>query len=154
MRVEGPLGGFGELPKEKVDHKKKPAPSGSGVPPPSFVEELQAAAQEELPEKVDFQVLIADVEQAGRELLGQQSEEHLTKYKGAVKKFLGAAVKQSYQIKVTEGHGPNPKIYVSVEKIESKLDELLRSVLSAQKDPLRLLAQIEELHGLLLDLRL
>jgi len=157
MRVEGLPGNFGETPpKEKVDQKKRSAGAGkpSGVSDPSFVEELKAAVLEEVPEDADFTKLIADVDESGRELLKKQDGEHLKKYKEAVKRFLLSAVKRTYRLKVVEGRGPSPKLYVYVEKIESKLDELTRTVLAAQKNPLQLLSQLEELRGLLLDMKM
>lgn len=157
MRVAGAGGAFANLPeKDPIGAKKKagqPArPAGS--PPPTFIEELQAAVlEEETLDHVDFAVLIGDVDRDGRELLAHQDDAHLKKYRESVKKFLTAAVKMSYRVQVVEGRGPNPKLYVFVERIEGKLDELTRTVLASHKDPLRLLSQIEELRGLLLDLK-
>ena len=154
MRIEGPQGMFGDaLPKDKVDKRKKAANTGGLSPPPSFVEELKAAVTEESVDDANFDALIGDVDTSGRELMAKQDEENLKKYKNAVKRFLTAAVKKAYRVKVVEGRGPNPKLYVHIEKIEAKLADLTREVLASQKNPLRLLSSIEELRGLLLDLR-
>jgi uncharacterized protein YaaR (DUF327 family) len=154
MRIEGPQGMFGDaLPKDKVDKRKKAGNTGSLSPPPSFVEELNAAVTEESVTDANFDTLISDVDTSGKELMAKQDEKNLKKYKDAVKRFLTAAVRKAYRIKVVEGRGPNPKLYVHIEKIESKLDDLTREVLASQKNPLRLLSSIEELRGLLLDLR-
>jgi len=157
MRVAGPQGGFASLPEKDPIGSKKKTPASSrpaGSPPPTFLEELQAAVtEEESLEHVDLGKLIADVDRDGRDLLAHQDDEHLKRYRESVKKFLTAAVKKAYRVQVVEGRGPNPKLYVFVERIEGKLDELTRSVIATHKDPLRLLAQIEELRGLLLDLK-
>jgi hypothetical protein len=155
MRVEGPQGRFGDTPqKEKVDQRKRTGSTGSvSAKPPSFIEEIQAAVTDESLEEVNFDVLIADVDTAGRELMAKQDDANLKKYKKVVRRFLLLAVRKAYRVKVIEGRGPNPKLYVHVEKIEAKLDDLAREVLASQKNPLHLLAKIEELRGLLLDLK-
>lgn len=157
MRIERPLGGFGEPPsKDRIDPKKPsvlPARSADAKPLP-FVEQLQDVVLEEAGREVDFQKLISEVDDAGRELIGHQDDAHLKKYKGAVKNFLMASVSRTYRLKVIEGKGPMPKLYVYVEKIEIKLDELTKKVLDAHKNPLRILEQLEELRGLLLDLKM
>lgn len=153
MRVEGPQGRFGDsLQKDKIGGKKQ-APSAPGVHPPSFVEELQAAVEEEAHEERDFSKLIADVDDCGRRLLEKPDTKRLREYRESVKRFMLAAVRRAYRVKVVEGRGPNPKIYIFVEKIEFKLEELAREVLSSHRQPLRMLAQLEELRGLLLDLQ-
>lgn len=156
MRVEGTPGQFSDLPpKEQVSGKRKSSSSSKpGAPEPaSFVDELRAAVEADDAAETDWPKLIQDVDTAGREMLAHQDEEHLTSYKKAVRAFMSAAVRRSYRVRVVEGHGANPKLYVIVDKIEGKLDEMTRTVLSAQKNPLALLAQMEELRGLLLDLK-
>ncbi len=157
MRIAAPQGGFAGLPeKDPIGPKKKAGQPArpAGAPPPTFLEELQAAVGEtETLDHVDFAALIADVDRDGRELLAHQDDLHLKKYRDSVKRFLTAAVRKAYRVQVVEGRGPNPKLYVFVERIEGKLEELTRGVLATHKDPLRLLSQIEELRGLLLDLK-
>src|SRR6185436_16557624 len=101
VRVAGTQGAFANLPeKDPIGGKKKSGqPSRpSGSPPPTFIEELQSAVQEETTlDHVDFTVLIADVDRDGRELLAHQDDEHLKRYRETVKKFLTAAVKMSYR---------------------------------------------------------
>lgn len=156
MRIEGTKSGFGDSPsKDRVGDKKRgPAELGpaAGRPGP-FLEELQAALEEESLDAVDFDALVVAVDGAGKELLAHQDADHLKRYKDAVKKFLLAAVRKAFRVQVVEGRGAQPKLYVMVERIELKLDDLTRAVLTSNKAPLRLLAQIEELRGLLLDLR-
>lgn len=156
MRVEGATGRFGDTPGKEPIRDKKRVPAGSRpVPsrPPSFVEELQGALAEEPPGDRTVEQLIAEVDEAGKELLGRPNGDHLRRYREAVKNFLVVAVRRSFRVHVVEGRGAHPKLYVVVDKIESRLDELARQVLAAHRNPLRLLAQVEELRGLLLDLK-
>lgn len=154
MRVEGPRGPFGENPsKEKVGGKKGSAPVPGSTNPPSFVEELQGAIVEEDKEESSLEQLMAAVEEEGKNLVARPDDKNLKAYREAVKRFLMASVRKAYRIKLVEGRGPNPKLYVSIERIENKLEDLARTVLSKQKQPLRILASVEELRGLLLDLK-
>jgi len=155
VRVEGPRGPFREDPqKDKVGDKKKQAESIPGTTaPPSFVQELSGAMLDEEKQDENLDQMLAKVEEEGKLLVAHPNDKNLKSYREAVKKFLTAAIKKSFKIKVVEGRGPNPKLYVVIEKIEGKLEELAHNVLAQQKEPLRLLAQVEELRGLLLDLR-
>lgn len=157
MRVDRSVGGFGDpVSKDKIEPKKRSVPpeKPADAKPLSFVEQLQDVVLEESGGEVDFKKLISEVDDAGRELIGHQDDAHLKKYKGAVKNFLMAAVSRTYRLKVVEGKGPMPKLYVYIEKIETKLDELTRNVLAAHQNPLRILDRLEELRGLLLDLKM
>ena len=155
MRVEGPRGPFREDPqKEKVGDKKKAQESIPGTSaPPSFVQELSGAILDEEKQDESFDQMMAVIEEEGKQLIAHPDDKHLKTYREAVKKFLNAAIKKAFKIKIVEGRGPNPKLYVVIEKIEGKLEELALNVLAQQKQPLRILAQVEELRGLLLDLK-
>ncbi len=158
MRIENPHGQFADVPgKDPVKDKRKSgsaARPGAAARPPDFTEELQAAVEgAEADGSVDWAVLVAELDRSGRELLERQDAKHLEAYKKSVKGFLTAAVRRTFRLKLVEGRGPNPKLYVQIERIEVKLDELARTVLAAHKSPLKLLAQVEELRGLLLDLK-
>lgn len=155
MRVDGPRGPFRDEPqKEKITDKKKQAESVPGTSaPPSFVQELSGALLDEEKQEESFEQMMAQVEEEGKLLVAHPDEKHLKLYRESVKKFLNAMIKKAFKIKVVEGRGPNPKLYVVIEKIEGKLEELAVNVLAQQKQPLRILAQVEELRGLLLDLK-
>jgi hypothetical protein len=153
MRVEGPPGQFGDpMGKEPVGKKKGHQAAPAGVPP-SFGEELASAVVEEAQPEVSLDQLIAIVDESGHELMRKPDPQRLKAYKDAVRKFMLAIIARSFKVKIIQSHGPNPKLYVFIEKIEVRLDEVTRIVLAANKDPLRLLAQLEELRGLLLDMR-
>lgn len=158
MRIENPHGQFADVPgKDPVKDKRKSAGAGrtgASARPADFTEELQAAVEGAEPEgTVNWSELVGELDRAGRELLEHQDAKHLEAYKKSVKGFLTAAVRRTFRLKLVEGRGPNPKLYVQIERIEVKLDELARAVLTAHKNPLKLLAQVEELRGLLLDLK-
>ncbi len=156
MRVEGPHGSFGDTPpREKVGDKKKAGSSSRPAPyAASFVAELQNAIADDVSEPVDFDELIRSVDESGRDLVDRPDAEHLKNYKSSVKRFVLAAVRRAYRVKLVESRTVNPKLYVFVEKIEVKIDQITRTVLASHRNPLRLLSQLEELRGLLLDLRM
>ncbi len=107
----------------------------------------------DVPEQVNFEELIRSVDERGRELLLHPDSARLKKYREAVRRFILAAVRKTFRLKVVESRGAKPKIYVFIEKIQDKLDDVTREVLAAHRDPLKLLARLEELRGLLLDLK-
>ena len=122
----------------------------------------------------DAAVYLADaVGNAGNDFSNNQTEENLEKFKTAVSQFIRFIVANNFDVnninspKKRRPQQPprlfvfsdyslpkgNPRQKVSIEVINKKLDELARETLSAQSDNLKILAQVNEIKGLIVDLR-
>lgn len=122
----------------------------------------------------DAAVYLADaVSMAGNDFSEEQSQENLEKFKSSVSQFIRFVVVNnfdvnSYSRRKKKGQSLQPpRLFffsdysvpptkrpagVSIEVINQKLDALARETLSNQADNLKLLAQVNEIKGLIVDL--
>lgn len=84
--------------------------------------------------------------------------ENFAEYRQRVSQFMRYIVKQNIAVKQHMHYRSNPKRrmklnpHVQVVIINQKLDEIARWLLNSHRDTLRLLAKIDEINGLLVDL--
>lgn len=122
----------------------------------------------------DAAVYLADaVSLAGNDFSDEQSKENLDKFKTAVSQFIRFVIVNNYEVNIKQKRprpgkaGQPSRLFVfsdytvptqkknprySIEIINQKLDELAKETLSAQSDNLKILAQINEIKGLIVDL--
>ena len=117
-------------------------------------------------------VYLADaVSMAGNDFSEEQTQENLERFKTSVKQFITFVVANNFEV----SKRPNPKKRrsqpsrlfffsdytvpkttrpdkISIEIINQKLDALARETLSIQSNNLKLLAQVNEIKGLIVDL--
>lgn len=105
------------------------------------------------PEKV-LEGLLDDVHACGDALKERTHPDNIVAYKNAVRSFVRYVVDRS--IAVTErtsgGNILKRKKFTQVQVIDEKLEQLAAGILANQKNQLALLAKIEEINGLLVDL--
>ena len=122
----------------------------------------------------DAAVYLADaVSLAGNDFSGEQTQENLEKFKTAVSQFIRFVIVNNFSVNIKKRKArpgkarqpsrlfvfsdysmppANPKPRVSIEVINEKLDALARETLSAQSNNLKILAQVNEIKGLIVDL--
>ena len=143
------------------------------------VEEPQFIA-EGLPPEVaamsidDAAVYLADaVSMAGNDFSDEQTQENLERFKTAVSQFIKFVVVNNYDVNIRQKKqrpgksGQPPRMFffsdysvptaktkprISIKVINEKLDALARETLSIQSNNLKLLAQVNEIKGLIVDL--
>jgi uncharacterized protein YaaR (DUF327 family) len=100
--------------------------------------------------------LLDDVYATGQQLAANPSPENVIAYKKAVGRFVRQIVSASVELTETEGRlrkdMKKPR-YAVLHVIDDKLDKLGAYVLQNQKDKLEILRRVDELHGLLVDLK-
>ncbi len=95
---------------------------------------------------------------AADKLKKSQLPENYTEYRSKVSQFLRYIEKNNFAVKERKRYIPGPKQQrrASMQKqivvINQKLDDIARWLLAAHKDTLQMLAKIEEINGLLVDL--
>ena len=119
-------------------------------------------------------VYLADaVSLAGNDFSEEQSQENLEKFKTAVSQFIRFVVVNNFDVNIKQKRQrpgragqpsrlfvfsdysvppTKPKPRVSIEIINQKLDALALETLSAQSNNLQILAQVNEIKGLIVDL--
>ncbi|MBO4858350.1 MAG: YaaR family protein [Treponema sp.] len=160
-----------ESKKEKIDSSKKIKFSellktknqgSSNIEAAGFPPEIAEMSLE------DAAVFLKDaVDLAGNDVAASASTENLLKFKKSVKQFIEFVVLNNYEVKTKKRHGvsqpmqffskynekvrpKDPRMIVTT--INEKLDAMTRAMLIDQKNNLQLLAQVNEIKGLIIDL--
>jgi uncharacterized protein YaaR (DUF327 family) len=118
-------------------------------------EETELSAVEDLPVSEEtIQKLLDDIHSAGDDLKNHPLPAEIMQYKGAVKNFLRFIVKNSYDVeKHYTGIGLHKrKVHTLVQVVDKKLDQLAANILAGQASQLEILARLEEITGILVDL--
>jgi uncharacterized protein YaaR (DUF327 family) len=106
--------------------------------------------------EAEFEALLDQVYDLGQELARNPSPENVVAYKKAVGRFIRQVVDGAIEVAETEGRMrkdmKKPK-YAVLHVVDEKLEKLGAYVLQNQKDKLEILRKVDELHGLLVDLR-
>ncbi len=120
-------------------------------------------------------VYLADaVGNAGNDFSDNQTQENLEKFKTAVSQFIRFVVENNFEVQIQQRKNvrrkknqppsrsfffsdysvppSKPKPKVTMEIINQKLDALARETLSNQANNLKILAQVNEIKGLIVDL--
>jgi uncharacterized protein YaaR (DUF327 family) len=109
------------------------------------------------PEEIEeaLESLLDNVHDTGDRLTKNPSHALLQEYKKAVKDFLQVVVSSAFEVAQKEGRLKKDfkrNKYTQINLINARLDKLAASVLQGQAGALSLLAKVEELNGLLVDL--
>jgi uncharacterized protein YaaR (DUF327 family) len=135
----GKTGFFGLLGKAETEVETGPAIAAEG------------------PERdAQLEQMLDDVYTSGQDLAANPSPENVIAYKKAVGRFVKQIVSSSVELTETEGRlrkdMKKPR-YAVLHVIDDKLEKLGAYVLQNQKDKLEILRRVDELHGLLVDLK-
>jgi uncharacterized protein YaaR (DUF327 family) len=105
------------------------------------------------PSEQALQELLDDVHSAGDALRLRPLSEEIKRYKQAVRHFLHYVVENGYSVK-TENYlfKHEKRLKVQVEVVDQKLEQLAAGILAGQIGQIDLLARLDEITGLLVDL--
>ena len=136
--------------QRKLDQKKAgKAHSPSGV---SFESAVQEASSAETSQSVD--ALMNDLRDQEKKFLDTQSQYDLEKYKMLLRKILKMLTSDSYQAETfqrSRRSGKEP--FLIIRLINEKVDELGRILVSRENKAFALLRALEDIRGLILDLK-
>lgn len=117
----------------------------------------QAALQSEAPQQYDeLQDFLQEIVEVGQRLQKAPTNQTLRHYRVLVQSFLKKVVNSLYELdeslgRLNIGTGQRKK-YAIIRMVDGKLNELLNLVLGEQHQNLQVLARIEQINGLLVDL--
>lgn len=138
---------------DKVLEKQQEADSLSESSLLELPEELRG-----LPEDKILSVLLDNVSDAGDALKERPVPDNIIRYKESVRNFIKFVVSKSFEvknsegIKIRKGLEIRQKQYTQIQIINQKLEKLAAGIMANQKDQLLILAKLEEINGLLVDL--
>ena len=96
--------------------------------------------------------LVDGVYAAGDELKKKPFTDSFIAYKQSLSRFMRFVIDNSYELEIREQRkGKKRRQLITVQTINAKLDELAADILYNQADQLKILAKIDEIHGILVD---
>ncbi len=100
--------------------------------------------------------LIGDVEEKGKKLFSSKARQEFEDYKTSVKKFMQRIIQGSFKLEEKQSRKRDGKfvIYLTTQKVDEALDHLGQMLIAGQQDSMRVLAALDEIRGMLLDLYL
>jgi len=145
--------------RREVGDKRETRKAGKVGRRRSFVSELHDSSGpggERTPEDVETETaeLVDAVFAAGDRLRERSDRQTLVEYKEAVRNFLSAVVDRGIEVEehISGTHISRRKRYSIVQVIDRKLEQLAAGLIADQKSQLEVLAKIDEINGLIVDL--
>jgi uncharacterized protein YaaR (DUF327 family) len=101
-----------------------------------------------------LQVLLDEVHSAGDDLKGHPFPDRILRYKKAVRNFIRYVVENSYVLeeKTNSVNLLRRKKFTLVQVVDRKLEQLAAGIMAGQTDQLEMLARIDEIAGILVNL--
>lgn len=100
--------------------------------------------------------LAQKIEEQGQRLTRKADIKELQKYRELIGEFVKETVSNSYAFNKENSYESRRrhKVFATVNKINVKLEELAKEVLSAEADNLAILDRVDDIRGLILDMML
>lgn len=120
----------------------------------SEAERAAESLQDASPSEEHLRQLLDDVHEAGEELKARAVQSTILRYKAAVRQFLHYIVENSYTVEERTS-GMNilkRKKFTLIQVVDRKLEQLAAGILAGQSNQLDILARLDEIAGLLIDL--
>jgi hypothetical protein len=119
--------------------------------PLTFSEAVGAVAREG---ELRLETIGQELDEQAKRFAKSPTMEQLTQYKELVANFVATAVRRLYQVIKTTGFqgAGRHRVYSIVQKIDESLEELTKSILAEQTDEISLMAKLDEIRGMVLDL--
>lgn len=138
------IAGFGSVDKDG----KQPVGGSQTI----FSEQMFRVRGDFIKEKLEN--LLRDISEQGKKLGENLNIRELKRYKELVRSFLHEAVDKMYRLQEEAGwdRRGRHKIYTVVKTVDRELENLTGLMLAEQKDQVAVLAKIDEIRGMLLDL--
>jgi len=135
----------GAVPRSRGKVRNSPAQ-------PVFGEVLRA----EQAQGLDLAAALTEIDDYARQLMQSPVLANLLRYKRRVRELLLYLVQQSYEVRESSCYDPQGRrrLFVMVEIINQKLEDLTRAFLEKHAPPLDLVGRLDEIRGLLLDLEI
>lgn len=87
------------------------------------------------------------------ELVAERCDiKELEKYKKMISSFFNELMEDSYQLSDNNGIFSKRKMYQNVKKINTDIEKIASELLRAQQSPIEILACVEDIRGLILDI--
>ena len=141
--------------KESIRIKKKKSQKGSAgtidIVHSRFYDELKIAETQKV--HIEFDNLVEEITKQGERFSRKPTFESLRIYKSMIMEFLKYVTKNMFAVEHnTGGTRMKQKIYTVTKIIDTKLKSLTELIINQQTGNIELLATLDEIRGLLVDL--
>lgn len=102
-------------------------------------------------QKQELDTYINRIKNIGTQIISTQNYSDVVNYKKVIKEYLKEIVEYTYSLNKNTSFWES-QYFTTVETINSKLEELTRSVLSEQKYNIDIASSIEGIQGLIIDI--
>ncbi len=99
-------------------------------------------------------IMMEDITQQGKRLGKHMDVRDMKRYRTLIKEFMNEIVSRSHEFtreNFLDRKGRH-RVYGMVRLVDEKLDELAQELLNDEKDAITILARIDEIRGILLDI--
>lgn len=111
----------------------------------SFNEQRQRKSEEQLKN------MIEDIKKRGSKLITTKTYVDVIMYKKMIKEYLESILEFMYQTKKDISFWQT-QYYITVDTIDNKLEELTQGLLSDEKDNINIVAAVDEIQGMIVDI--
>lgn len=111
----------------------------------SFNRERQKKSEEQLKK------MITDIKKRGNKLIVTKTYVDVVMYKKMIKEYLESILKFMYETKKDISFWQT-QYFITVDTIDSKLEELTGALFSEEKDTINLASKIDEIQGMIVDI--
>lgn len=126
----------------------------SGVDKNAFSGQLRKVEEHNVDERIKY--LVDSITEQGKKLGERVDVRELKVYKKLISEFLDEALTNSHKFskKSFIDRRGRHRVFATVKKINSELEELTKEILSSEKHNIKILQRIEDIRGLILDISL
>jgi len=120
-----------------------------------FREHLVRAHASKFNERIDR--ALQEIDELGRRLTESLSQEDLRRYREAIGRLFRDLIRHMTEVRQNlewDSSAWEQRTMVTIERVDQRLEELARLVLEQEQDRLAILAAVDEIRGLLLDVRM
>lgn len=111
----------------------------------SFSRERHRKSEEQLNK------MIEDIKKRGNKLVATKTYVDVIMYKKMIKEYLESILKFMYETKKDISFWQT-QYFITVDTVDSKLEELTKSLLSDEKDNINIASTIDEIQGMIVDI--
>ncbi len=117
----------------------------------TFDQELNHQSQRQIQERMNE--ILKQIDSLNNQLSNNLTISNLVLYSNLIKKFLKEASLRAYQLKLERGLNRRGRLMlVTISKIDMEVEQMVNDFVDRQKEPLEILAVIDKIRGMLVDL--
>jgi hypothetical protein len=117
----------------------------------SFDQEL--AQRREADGQLRMQEILKEIDRLNEKLSRSLTVQDLMSYKKMVKRFLTEATARAYSVKQERGRNRRGRsLLISITTIDTEVEELIEDFVRNRKEPVEVLATLDKIRGMLVDL--